>query len=133
MTFSDDEAVSAVGELTLQLPATSRDTNSFNDIYGGWLASQMVLAAETRAARVAKGRIATVSIGATEFVSPVLVGTLLSFYTQVIETGHSSIRVRVDVWGRCPDGSELRKISETETVQVAIDTQGRIRPLPESG
>ena len=126
----DDELLVPDGVLTLQLPATSRDTNIFGDVYGGWLSAQMVLAAETRAAQVARGRIATVSIGAMEFVSPVLVGTLLSFYTDVVETGNSSIRIRVDAWGQCPDGEGFRKISETETVQVAINPDGHIRSLP---
>lgn len=125
-----DEILSPEGELTLQLPATSRDTNIFGDVYGGWLAAQMVTAAETRAAREARGRIATVSMGNVDFLSPVLVGTLLSFYTRVMETGNSSITIQVEVWGRCPDGSELRKITEGDFVQVAIDRQGHIRPLP---
>jgi len=126
-----DEALFPDGELTLQLPASNRDTNIFGDVNGGWLSSQMVLAAETRAAQIARGRIATVSIGTMEFMSPVLVGTLLSFYTEVLETGNTSIRIRVNTWGRCADGRELRKISETETVQVAIDPHGHIRSLPE--
>ncbi|MCW8887025.1 MAG: acyl-CoA thioesterase [Motiliproteus sp.] len=129
---SSDDALQPEGTLTLQLPATSRDTNIFGDIYGGWLSTQMVLAAETRAAQIAKGRIATVSIGSIDFMSPVLVGTLLSFYTQIVETGTSSIRIKIDVWGRCPDGSASRKITETETVQVAIDPDGRIRSVPNS-
>lgn len=115
----------------MQLPATQRDTNVFGDIFGGFVAAQVVTAAETRAARIAKGRVATVSVGTLEFVSPVLVGTLLSFYTRVLETGTSSIRLCVEVWGQCPDGSGLRKITECETVQVAIDPQGRIRELPQ--
>ncbi|MEH6649546.1 MAG: hotdog domain-containing protein [Motiliproteus sp.] len=118
------------GRLTLQLPATRNDTNVFGDIYGGWLSSQIVTAAETRAAQVACGRISTVSIGAIDFISPVLVGTLLSFYTQIRDTGHSSITITVEVWGQCSDGTSFRKITETETVQVAIDSQGRIRQLP---
>ncbi|OMH27989.1 acyl-CoA thioesterase [Motiliproteus sp. MSK22-1] len=127
-----DESPPPEGYLTIQLPASSRDTNIFGDVNGGWLSAQMVLAAETRAAQIAKGRIATVSIGTMEFVSPVLVGTLLSFYTEVVETGNSSIRIKVDVWGQCSDGREFRKISETETVQVAIDLNGHIRALPEN-
>ncbi|MEH6625752.1 MAG: hotdog domain-containing protein [Motiliproteus sp.] len=127
---SSEEVLTPEGTLTLQLPATNRDTNNFGDIHGGWLSTQMVLAAETRAAQVAKGRIATVYIGPIEFVSPVLVGTLLSFYTDIIETGTSSLKIKIDVWGRCPDGGEFRKITETETVQVAIEPDGRIRTVP---
>ncbi len=119
------------GLLTLQLPATHSDTNIFGDVYGGWLSAQIVTAAETRAAQVARGRISTVSIGAIDFISPVRVGTLLSFHTQIKETGHSSITIQVEVWGLCSDGSGMRKITETDTVQVAIDSHGRIRQLPE--
>ncbi len=126
----NDEVVVPEGELALQLPATSQATNIFGDVYGGWLAAQMVTAAETRAAREARGRIATVSIGSMDFMSPVMIGTLLSFYTRVVETGNSSITLLVEVWGRCPDGSELRKITEAQFVQVAIDQKGYIRPLP---
>lgn len=118
------------GLLTLQLPATRHDTNIFGDIYGGWLSSQIVTAAETRAAQIACGRISTVSIGAIDFISPVLVGTLLSFYTQIQETGHSSINIHIEVWGQCSNGTGFRKITETDTVQVAIDSHGRIRRLP---
>jgi len=129
--MNQDDGQNPAGSLTLQLPATQRDTNVFGDVYGGFVAAQVVTAAETRAALVAKGRVATVSIGTLEFISPVMVGTLLSFYTRVVETGSSSIRLCVEVWGRCPDGSGMRKITECETVQVAIDTQGRIRELPQ--
>ncbi|RDE18352.1 acyl-CoA thioesterase [Motiliproteus coralliicola] len=118
------------GELTLQLPASQEGRNIFGDIYGGWLSAQIVTAAETRAAQIASGRVATVSIGAIELMSPVLVGTLLSFHTRIVDTGHSSIRIQVEVWGRCHDGHGLRKITEAETVQVALDQQGRIRRLP---
>ena len=127
-----DSPISPEGELILQLPATRHDTNIFGDIYGGWLSAQIVTAAETCAAQLAKGRVATVSIGAVDFISPVLVGTLLSFYAQVRETGHSSIKIQIEVWGRCSDGNGFRKITEAETVQVALDGQGRIRPLPTS-
>tara|TARA_R110001583_G_scaffold42548_2_gene135350 strand:+ start:423 stop:815 length:393 start_codon:yes stop_codon:yes gene_type:complete len=126
-----DTSLTPEGTLTLQLAATRHDTNIFGDIYGGWLSSQLVTAAEIRAAQVASGRIATVSIGAIDFMSPILVGTLLSFYTRVKETGNSSITIQIDVWGRCSDGSGFRKITDAETVQVALDSQGRIRQLPE--
>ena len=78
---------------------------------------------------MAKGRVATISVGAMEFMSPVLEGTVLSYYTQLIEQGNSSMTIKVEVWGCCPDGSDVRKISETSCVQVAIDGHGHIRSL----
>lgn len=115
------------GELTLKLPASHAATNVFGDVYGGWVSSQAVLAAEMRAGGETAGRVATVSIGGMEFMSPVLVGTILSFYTDIVEAGNSSIRIKVEVWGRCPDGRALRKVTETECVQVAINDDGHIR------
>ena len=120
------------GDLTLQLPASRHDTNVFGDIHGGWLSAQIVLAAETRAAQLARGRVATVSIGAIDFMSPVMVGTLLSFYTRIKEIGNSSATIQIEVWGQGVDGNELRKITEAETVQVALDSQGRIRSAKQS-
>jgi len=131
MSCSDEtEMPKPAGELTLQLPAGQQAVNMFGDVYGGWVASQLVLASEIRAGQEAQGRIATVSVGRMSFMSPVMCGTVLSFYTQVVERGNSSLRIQVDVWGRCPDGRELRKVTSAECVQVAIDHQGHIRSLP---
>ena len=130
MSSVDEQNPLPDGELSLKLPASSQATNMFGDVYGGWVAARAVEAAEIRAAKIAEGRIATVSVGSMDFLSPVLVGTILSFYTQVVELGNSSARISVQVWGRCPDGLAPRKVTEFECVQVAIDQQGHIRPLP---
>ena len=127
--MNDEIELTPTGELTLKRPADHTATNMFGDVYGGWVASQVVLAAEMRAGRDTAGRVATVSVGEMEFMSPVLVGTVLSFYTDRIETGSRSIRIRNEVWGRCPDGRALRKVTETECVQVAIDEEGHIRTI----
>ncbi|MDH2433204.1 acyl-CoA thioesterase [Pokkaliibacter sp. MBI-7] len=118
------------GELSLQFPASISDTNSYGDIFGGWLVKHMDTAAAVHAGRLAHGRIATVSISQVEFLSPVLVGTLLSFYTRTVETGKSSMKIAVEVWAQCPDGTEFRKITEGLFVLVAINDEGHIRPLP---
>ena len=94
MSCSDDtEVLKPAGELTLQLPAGHEAVNMFGDVYGGWVASQLVLASEIRAGQEAQGRIATVSVGRMSFMSPVMCGTVLSFYTRVLERGNSSLRI----------------------------------------
>lgn len=50
------------GELALKITTLPRDANSFGDIYGGWLVSQMDIAGTSTAARIARGRVATVAI-----------------------------------------------------------------------
>ncbi|MGB0466046.1 MAG: acyl-CoA thioesterase [Pontibacterium sp.] len=129
MKINDDQILSPEGELSLTLPADAQATNMFGDVYGGWVSSQIVLAAEIRAAELTRGRVATVSTGSMAFMSPVLVGTVLSFYTQVLELGNSSVRIKVEAWGRCPDGADLRKVTDSECVQVAIDGHGHIRAI----
>jgi acyl-CoA thioesterase YciA len=124
-----DQSLTPKGELSLMVPADSQATNMFGDVFSGWVASKAVLAAEIRSGKVAKGRVATISVGSMEFMSPVLEGTVLSYYTELVEQGNSSMTIKVEVWGNCPDGSDLRKISETSCVQVAIDGHGHIRSL----
>ncbi|MCV6588488.1 MAG: acyl-CoA thioesterase [Marinobacterium sp.] len=130
MSQSDELIMEPQGRLTLQRPALNDATNLFGDVYGGWVSSQLVMAAEMRAAELAQGRIATVSVGSIQFMSPVLVGTVMSFYTRVVDLGHSSGRIHVEAWGRCPNGQDMRKVTEAEVVLVAIDQSGHIRRLP---
>jgi acyl-CoA thioesterase YciA len=126
---NSEKTISAKGELSLMLPADSQAKNMFGDIFSGWVASKAVLAAEVHSGKISKGRVATISVGAMEFMSPVLEGTILSYYTTLVEQGNSSMTIKVEVWGNCPDGSDSRKISETSCVQVAIDGHGHIRSL----
>ncbi|GGC09960.1 acyl-CoA thioesterase [Marinobacterium zhoushanense] len=130
MKIEDDQLLQPEGELSLQLPAGPEAVNIFGDVYGGWVSAQAVLACEIRAGQEAKGRVATVSVGRMSFMSPVMQGTILGFYTQVLERGHSSLRIAVECWGQCPDGREPRKVTACECVQVAIDADGHIRRLP---
>ena len=129
MIIDHDQGLQPEGELSLQLPAGNDATNMFGDVYGGWVSAKIVQASEIFSARLSKGRISTVSIGQMAFMSPVRVGTIMSFYAQLVETGHTSMRINVEAWGCCPDGTELRKVTEAECVQVAIDGHGHIRDL----
>lgn len=118
------------GDLALQITALPRETNGFGDIYGGWLVSQMDLAGTAMASKIAGDRIATVAIDRMAFMVPVAVGAQLSFYTQTLEVGRSSIRMLVEVWSDDPLSSEWRKVTEAVFVFVAIDGSGRTRPVP---
>ena len=88
------------GELTLQTVTFSADTNSSGDIFGGWVLSQMDVAAGTTAAQRAKGRCATIAINEMRFHAPVHVGDLFSVYTHILKTGKTSITIYVESWVR---------------------------------
>jgi len=62
-----------VGELALQTLAMPKDTNANGDIFGGWLVSQMDLAAAIATKQVTRGRSATVAIKNVAFLAPVSV------------------------------------------------------------
>ena len=61
------------------------DMNGNGDIFGGWVLSQMDIAGGALAARVAKGRVATVAITAMTFVQPIKVGDMVSIYGEVTQ------------------------------------------------
>ena len=130
-----DETPAPSGELALQTIAMPRDTNANGDIFGGWLLSQMDLAGGIAAARIARGRVATVAIDRMSFLVPVKVGAVVSCHTEVLSVGRSSIQVRVEVWASAPRAEWLNanlqnKVTEGTFVFVAIDQNGRTRPVP---
>ena len=88
------------GVLVIRTIAMPADTNPAGDIFGGWLMSQMDLAAGNMAARVAQGRTATVSVEAMQFLQPVKVGDEVTLYATLVKIGRTSMRVHVDVWAR---------------------------------
>lgn len=126
-----DEDPVPTGTLTLQTLAMPADTNPNGDIFGGWLMSQMDLAGSILAHDYAEGRVTTVAVGGMTFLCPVPVGTTVSCYAQALETGRSSIRTLVEVWIRSHGSAtaEVVKVTEGEFVYVAIDDNGRTRPL----
>jgi acyl-CoA thioesterase YciA len=134
-TVTTDDPPAPSGELALQTIAMPRDTNANGDIFGGWLLSQMDLAGGIAAARIARGRVATVAIDRMSFLVPVKVGAVVSCHTEVLSIGRSSIQVRVEVWASAPraewiNANAQNKVTEGTFVFVAIDQNGRTRPVP---
>jgi len=117
------------GDLALQTIAMPRDTNASGDIFGGWLVSQMDLAGAVAASAAARGRVATVAIDRMSFMVPVKVGAIVSCYTEVIAVGRSSMEVNVEVWATDPGRGDRTKVTEGVFVFVAIDENGRTRPV----
>ncbi len=111
----------------LAMPA---DTNPSGDIFGGWLMSQMDIAGGIAAAARAKGRAVTVAVEGMEFHQPVYVGDLVSCYADVVATGTTSITVKIETLARRRAGGDTRKVTEGTFVFVAIDADGRPRPVP---
>jgi len=116
------------GELTLQLVAMPSHANGDGDIFGGWLVAQMDTAGAQFARRIANGRVATVAIDSMAFLKPVPVGATIYCYAELLDIGRSSINVKVEVW-MVSGCEELAKTTDTTFTFVAIDEQGRTRPV----
>jgi acyl-CoA thioesterase YciA len=118
-------------ELVMRVMPLPADTNSNGDIFGGWLMAQVDLAGAVLPARVARGRIATVAVNEFLFKQPVSVGDLLSFYARVERVGTTSVTVHVEVLAeRNPASPQVVKVTEANLTYVAIDRDGRPRPIP---
>ena len=114
---------------TVAMPA---DANAGGSVFGGWTLSQMDLASGTFAAERANGRVATVSIEAMRFLRPISVGDEVSCYCSLQKTGETSVEVKVETWARGRGrGRTAEKVTEGVFTFVALDENGKPRPLPE--
>ncbi len=117
------------GELTLRTLAMPRDVNTNGDIFGGWVLSQMDMAAGIVAGARAKGRVATVAIDAMQFIRPVKVGDVLCIYVEVARVGRTSMALQVEGWVLRNRQCDREKVTEGLFTFVAIDMEGRPRPV----
>ncbi|HZF85576.1 MAG TPA: acyl-CoA thioesterase [Burkholderiaceae bacterium] len=117
-------------ELVLKVIPMPADTNANGDIFGGWVMAQVDLAGSVLPARYANGRMATVAVNEFIFKQPVRIGDILSFYAAVSRVGRTSVTVRVEVFAeRIRNQGEYVKVTEATLTYVAIDENGRPRPL----
>lgn len=117
-------------ELVLRVMPLPADVNGNGDIFGGWLMAQVDLAGAVLPARIAKGRIATVAVNQFVFKQPVSVGDLVSFYARVERIGNTSITVHVEVYAeRNPANPQVVKVTDANLTYVAIDANGKPRPV----
>ena len=107
------------------------DANPYGDIFGGWLMSQMDMAAGLVASRHAKGRAVTIAVDAMQFHRHVAVGDEVSVYADLVKVGRTSMTIQVEAWCRDRHGEQLCKVTEARFVFVAIDEQRRTRALPQ--
>jgi acyl-CoA thioesterase YciA len=111
----------------LMLP---KDTNAMGTIFGGVILSNIDLASAVEARKAAPHRYVTKAMHEVEFHAPVLLGVIVSFYTETVRIGRTSITVRVQVEAErwAAPAAERVKVTEAEVVLVAIDATGA--PIP---
>lgn len=123
-------ALPADKELALRVIPMPSDANFNGDIFGGWIMAQVDIAGSILPARLSRGRVTTVAVNEFIFKQPVSIGDLLSFYATVTRIGRTSITVHVEVMAeRDPENLHVVKVTEANLTYVAIDLQGKPRPL----
>lgn len=126
----DKESQMPTGMPVIRTVAMPADTNPNGDIFGGWLMSQMDLAAGNVASRRSRGRAATVAVEAMSFLSPVAVGDEVSLFGTIVKVGRTSLRIEVEAWRRARASEQTTKVTEAVFTFVAIDESGRPRQIP---
>jgi acyl-CoA thioesterase YciA len=121
----------ATREPLIRVIAMPADTNPSGDIFGGWLLSQMDLAAGNLAHRIAKGRCVTVALDGMAFLAPVHVGDEVSVYADLLSMGRTSMKIAVEAERRTRYQAETVPVTKAVFTFVAIDEDRKPRPVLE--
>lgn len=107
-----------------------RDTNAHGTIFGGVLLSYIDQAGAVEARKHTPHKFVTVAMNGVEFKKPVFVGDVLSFHTEVVRSGRTSVTIRVIVEAeRFTAPSNVVIVTEATLVYVAVDESGAPIPL----
>jgi acyl-CoA thioesterase YciA len=106
-----------------------RDTNPLGTIFGGLILSYIDQAGAVQARQHSSKKLVTVAMHEVKFIAPVFVGDLVSFYTETVKIGTTSITVRVTVDARrANEPHQTVRVTQAEVVYVAVDGPGK--PVP---
>ena len=118
-----------MSEPILRVVPRPGDINANGHIFGGWVLSQMDIAAGIVASKRASGSVATVAIEGMEFIAPVMIRDLISVYAHVEKVGRTSMGVRIEVIATRDRGALEVKVTEGLFTFVALDENNRPRPV----
>jgi acyl-CoA thioesterase YciA len=118
------------GKLTVRTIAMPADTNANGDIFGGWVMSQMDQAGGIAGVERAQGRVVTVKVDSMTFIAPMKVGDVLEVYTEVESIGRTSMKIHVEAFAQRFQTTKRDKVTDATFTFVAIDEDGRPRPIP---
>ena len=105
------------------------DTNPYGGVFGGWLMSQMALAAGSLASRTAKGKCVVVAANDLQFPGAPSVGDEISVYTTIERQGRTSLTIRAEAEARERDGERTFKIASGVFTFVALDSNDKPRAI----
>lgn len=123
---SPPRAATGATQPAIRIVMMPRNVNPLGTIFGGLILSYIDLAGVVEAHRHSRKTLVTVAMREVKFIAPVFVGDLVSFYSDVVKIGNTSITVRVTVEAtRAGASSETIRVTQAEVVYVAIDEAGK--------
>ena len=114
---------------TLRVIAMPRDSNPAGDIFGGWILSQMDLAGAAYVCKHIYNRVVTVGVQSMSFHKPVFIGDEVSFYTEVVKFGNTSVSVKIESWVYRRFTGQYIYVTDGIFTYVAIDEQHKPVPI----
>lgn len=120
----------ARGELLTKTYAMPKDANPSGDIFGGWVLSQMDIAAGIAAGQRAKSRVVTIAIDSMTFKKPIYVGDVLCVYGELCHAGRTSMKFRIEAWATRARFGDTVKVTEATFTFVSVDDVGKPKELP---
>ena len=107
-----------------------RDTNGHGTIFGGVILSYIDQAGAIEARRQGLQFMVTVSMDKVVFHEPVFVGDLVSFWTETLRIGNTSITTKVVVEAiRAGDPSQRVTVTEAQVVYVNLGEDRKPKPI----
>lgn len=115
-----------LGDPAIRVTMMPKDTNHTGTIFGGVILSYLDLAGAVEARKHANKLFVTVAMHGVDFIAPVFVGDLVSFYTRTQKLGRTSVTVDIVVEAVRDGGSGERvRVMEADVVYVAVDQMRR--------
>ena len=107
-----------------------RDTNAHGTIFGGVILSYIDQAGAIEARRQGLQFMVTVSMDRVVFHDPVYVGDLVSFWTETLRIGNTSITTKVTVEViRTGDPRKRVTVTEAQVVYVNLGEDRKPKPI----
>ena len=117
-------------EPAIRVMMMPRDTNAHGTIFGGVILSYIDQAGGIEARKHRHDKFVTVAMDGVVFKKPVFVGDVLSFRTETLSIGRTSMKVKVCVDAqRFDDPGDIVPVTEATLVFVAVDDNRRPVPL----
>ena len=116
-------------EPLIRVTAMPADTNPYGGVFGGWLMSQMALAAGSLASRHSKGKAVVVAADELTFPGAPQVGDEISVYAELQRQGRSSMTIAVEAVARERDGDSETRIGSGRFTFVALGADDKPREI----